>query len=339
MSDEHPKRSDLWEMAESLSKPTDATMFFQQFVEALARGEFAEAHARAILNTGLQTLMTATQNDPDAAGEIIIHHILPICLEQDSSIDKKISGYDHLREFTAGWIEQYPDDRKIGLRKRILAAALNATSTLHARAALWTISAIGLRAPEIEDRLARLSKLSDALGDTAITCLIGLQPQEELKTQLVRKILRRLPQRPIESFNRAIQESADPRFIRVLNRRLSQRAGDSWHEVSLLGRIADGAPGDQALQERIWRILNRALQSNQEVRGGALIAGNGIAACTTSKVIPGLLACLVLVKTEREWHALAIELVTRHGEDFFRACTDAQRAAFASFTVDIRSSS
>ena len=79
VGDEQQKPVPLWVMAESLSSPADADVFFHKFVQAWANQELAEGHARAVFNTGLQALVSATQNDPKAAGEIIIRHILPIC--------------------------------------------------------------------------------------------------------------------------------------------------------------------------------------------------------------------------------------------------------------------
>src|SRR5207302_5242072 len=138
--------------------------------------------------------------------------------------------------------------------KRILSTALDATKTQYVRPALSTILAIGLRTPDVEETLIRLSKRSDDVGDTALSCFAGLRPEEEVRNQIVSRILRRLPRRPGDAFSFAIQELADPRFIHVLSRRLSQKSENCWQDITLLGRIAHGAPGDQLLQKRIWRV-------------------------------------------------------------------------------------
>src|SRR5579872_4282303 len=97
MSDEQSQPAALWAMAEHLSSPADADTFFRNLFRVVAKKDIAEAHARAVLNIGLQTLKAATQNDPATAADIIITHILPICLERESPIDSRFFGPDHLR--------------------------------------------------------------------------------------------------------------------------------------------------------------------------------------------------------------------------------------------------
>jgi hypothetical protein len=289
MSDQANEMLDLDVLAQSMSSLVEATLFFDKFHEVVRSGNLAEPHARYILNAGLRTLMLATQNNPSEGEEVIRRHLLPICLQPDSTEGGTLSGYE-LRMLLVEWIEQYADEDKIPMRKRILADTQTAIAGLSGEAALRTISAIGFLTPSLDRQLQILARRTGPLGDLTVNVLAGLAPEGKTKDRIVKKVLRRLRRHEFRGFTSAIWQLADPRFLPVLTRWLGEKPGDAFEVSSLLGQIADQAPHDKDLQKDVWTVFKQGMHS--EALNSLVVTGNGIALCNTVEVVPSLLGVL-----------------------------------------------
>jgi hypothetical protein len=295
--------NEMWARANALSSLPEADRFLQDFALSIRSGSLDVTYARTVLNTAVKELMAGSRDDPEGAEEVISRHILPICLEGPYPIDTTIADPRSFRDYLAAWFEQYPDEKRLPMRQRVLDKVLAALLLPQPEPAIWTIFAIGLRSYAVEKALVHLARRDDAIGDAAINCLAGLSPAEDIAKILVSKVARRLPRRRLDTFSFAIQELASRRFMPAVTRRLlplqQVRSGDNqdrpWDQMSaigLLGCIAQREPNNHLLQRRISLAFRRAIHSGGDLRRSVLVAGNGITFCNSAKVTGHLLQLL-----------------------------------------------
>jgi hypothetical protein len=227
----------------------------------------ADASAKAALLQAVRTAIEATSNDADAAGELISHYVLPICLERPAlRISLQIANPHDFREYLSRWIEQYADGQRVPLRTRIPGETLEALRSEPSRPAIWTISAIGLGSPAVEAALLSLINRRDDIGNAAIGCLAALGPVETIRDALVNTALRRLVKGSLQSVGFALQELASPGLIPALARR---ERGDSFDQMLLvgyLGRIAAREPNNRRLQSKVWSVLRKWINEKGRYR-------------------------------------------------------------------------
>lgn len=280
--------SELLRSAESLSVFSEAESFVTNVSNALQAGTIAKEDSLVILMVGFRRFLEATIDAPAEGEKAIFRWILPACLEVNLEAGEPNLDAHRMRELLATWIDQYPDQYKVPLRAKALAEVQSRLGSNSPIPAVWTVSVIGLRTPQLELDLQRLTQRNDNVGDAAIECLASLFPSTKIRSGIVQKVLRRLGTRKAHEFFSAISTIGDVRFIPALSRKLLGEEKDEMVNMSLLGRIADKSPLDMALQERIWRVFGRAISSNNEVLRSILFTGNGLTLCNISEVIPAL---------------------------------------------------
>src|SRR5581483_1073035 len=292
MPDEVMTASELLKSAESISEFSDVEKFVTNVSKALKANSITKEDARAILLMGFRNFLDATKEAPLEGEKAIFRWILPPCLEGTPLEPEPDLETHRMRELLAAWIDQYPDEDMVPLRAKVLADVQLRLRSDAPIPALWTISTIGLRTPELETELQRLAKRNDRVGDAAIECLARLIPRGDIKRSIVQRVLRRLGTRQTHEFFAAISTIGDTRFIPVLSRRLLEEEKDATFIVSLLGRIAEKAPLDPGLQGRVWKAFRRAMVSDKGVLRQILFTGDGITSCNHSQIIPSLVRLL-----------------------------------------------
>src|ERR1022692_2537752 len=219
MDDRLGNPADIWTMARSLSSPSDADLFFGEFLQWVQRTPPPDSlQARGILSTALRALTAATARDPESAEQIIMRHVLPTCVGSPDGMPVSVAEPYTLREYLADWIEQYPEEERHLLRARVISNTLPLLRSAAQEPAIWTICAIGFRSPDIERALLRVARSNSAAGNAAISCLAALHPGNEVKEALVRKAVRRLAERRAGTLDLAVQELASPQFLSALSR-------------------------------------------------------------------------------------------------------------------------
>jgi len=281
--------AEIWTVAKSLSGLVEVDAFFRDFPESIRNHELPDASAKAALNQAIQTAMEVTIDDANFAWEVISRHILPVCLERSSApIPPQIASPHDFRDYLSRWIEQYPDGQRVPLRSRILGETLESLRLEPTLAAIWTILVIGLRSPAVEDALRRLVKRRDEIGNAAIGCFAALSPAEDIRNVLVNLVLRRLANGSSNSFGLALQELASSHLIPALVRQMPGDTFEQMRFVGYLGRIAERAPNNRALQAKVWRVLKKWINDGGQLRHAVLFTGHGIASCNTPEVMTSL---------------------------------------------------
>lgn len=288
----------LWDTAQQLSVDA-ADGFFAEVDQAAATGGLPAEDAGTLQHVGFRSLQEATAGDAAAARPAIMRRLLPLCVTEPGGGEPgRRVGHQRLRSLLHDWIEQYPDELRTPLRQEVLAEVLRVLrSADFPRPALWTISAVGFRWPPVVDALLQLAGRDDGTGDAAINCWATLGPPPDDRERLVAQVLDRLPRRAVGTFDLAIQELADPRFLPVLQARVSAHPANSGREdtpmaFSLLGRIADRRSGDHDLQDRVWGPFTRFAAQSEEQRREVLFWGTGAPYCDTPRAVGSMLGWL-----------------------------------------------
>src|ERR1022692_1988668 len=107
MDDRLGNPADIWTMARSLSSPSDADLFFGEFLQWIRQTPPPDSlQARGILSTALRALTAATARDPESAEQIIMRHLLPTCVGRPDAMPVSVAEPYTLRRHLADWIEQ-----------------------------------------------------------------------------------------------------------------------------------------------------------------------------------------------------------------------------------------
>ena len=221
-------------------------------------------------------LVRLTQDDPGAAGPIILKHLLPLCLRTKGEwrIPLVASRYS---EALSGWLDRYPAIRRFTLRAAVLSALTESLVGPAAERASRLIGMIGYRDKQATDRLQDLARTgADAVRDAVLYVLAVLGGPPPWQGALVRLWLERASTAPwnfdlIGAANQlASAEILDPVFDRWLtpaNLQDSDAARQFLPQLAITvpAALAEQYPDDAELQDRVWDRLQALEPANPEL--------------------------------------------------------------------------
>ena len=249
----------------------------------------------------LRSLQNSTLETPFKAKELILEHLIPICI-QDASSSQSRFDLGQIRRRLADWINQYPSTVSEEIRDAILNRLLEAIGGESPRGACLTVSEIGFRRPDIVEALWRIiDEQNNETGDTALSTLVSLGVLGKERERSIEEIHCRMAQRYNPSLASALHRLADRRSLEpimkhwLLITNMDQGRWDFEHAIGLLPAIADAAPEDAPLQDKVWGHVLEALKAHSEkVHPVAILSFRSDLAprCNTPDVVRVLLRSL-----------------------------------------------
>lgn len=233
---------------EHAATPLAGTESLDKIAIATVAGEISADDSRTLTLIAFGRLKELTAEGPDAAREIILGRLVPACYDENRRGNR-------LRATLYEWIEQYADEQRIPLRQAVLNHVLERLPQEQSAATAWLVASIGFGAEVVKRALWESAKRDDGVGDAALAALAVIGPTVAERADIIRAVLDRMPRREMGTFDYALQELADPAVIAVLAQRLAGRGPADTIPLNHLARIATRLPGDQFLQEEIWRIV------------------------------------------------------------------------------------
>lgn len=315
--------SEEWYEAGAQGGTSDALVFLDR-LEAQLSGEALEAGIAEMLIPVFARLQDLTADEPDMAVRPLLDRLLPYCLGEGPpgvTVERHLASVllDRLGE----WVCQYPMAERARLRGRVL-DRVNARlwdTGADPRGACWTAATLGYRGGGIVGALWALAERdSGEGGDAALSALSSLGVPPSRRQRLLRALHRRVAFRPFSPvLLNALRRLADPSSIEVIQERWSAphtREGMQDRDflvLHLLADIADDAPDDAELQEKVWAAITKAYADVLDGIGWGLYMGSVVARCNSARMIPELLTLLIRENdrsegaTHRRW-LLALRL-------------------------------
>jgi hypothetical protein len=303
---------------------TSDTLGFLDRLETQLGGEVLEAGIAEMLIPVFARLQDLTADDPDGAVHLLLKRLLPYCLDEGPpgvSVERHLSSVllDRLGE----WVGQYSMAERTQLRGQVLARvkARLWDARADSRGACWTAATLGYRGGGVVGALWDVARRdSGEGGDAALSALSSLGAPPSRRRRLLHALHRRVASRPFSpALLNALRQLADSSSIEVIQEHWSAphtREGmqdQDFLVLHILADIADDAPDDAELQDKVWAAITKAYTDVLDGVGWGLHMGSIVARCNSARMIPELLTLLIRENdrtegaTHRRW-LLALRL-------------------------------
>ena len=212
-------------------------------------------------------LCDATRDEPDLTLNQMLQRLLRWLIVSDLP-DSADYARSEGREILTKWLDQYPEDMRLGLLQPILDELATALHTSPTTDLCWTISSLGYRRPNIVAGLWEVVRQNDnKLGDVALRALQQLGVQESERSSMLKELHHRIRLRMSNPLLGALHELGDISTIPVIFQCLHQWSTNE--EISLtrmlavgvLSNIADSHDTDALVQKKVWETIVELYES------------------------------------------------------------------------------
>lgn len=244
------------------------------------------------------------ETDGHRIATFIRHHLLPLCLGEPPNSDDSsaVRGF-RLRKLLANWLDSLPDDTLWQVRNDVLDDILAQIDRMPTLAGLYCLAGVGYRSDAAVNALRSVGRVGGKLGHEALRLLVGMEPSEEDREWITQQIAATPSGERTDELLTAAAWLHDPRWLPML----TENAARAEHPLFGFSRIAwlgENAPGDMALQDRIWTAVLEATESRAE-RLSALFATNGVVrSCHSERALESLGAQLAEVHASKSVHPI-----------------------------------
>jgi hypothetical protein len=279
MSSTEQVTEDIWRRIKSASKIDELDAVLREIGQREVSGELDSTDALTLAHSALESAADFSREDVRAAWPLMRDFLIPLCVrpQVETSVPSKIAS-SNLRNLLADWIDQCPAPHRHRLRSDILDTLCRLTVDAPTREAIGTIGVIGYRDEQILRSLWRIAERTGQLGDSAVNTLAGLGLAGKARERLIGLFCEKVRTGIRVGLLYALQQLAGPELLDMLLANVSDPVLTSNLPndvpflllIRILSKIADHAPADRALQDRVWqaiRVHKREAMSSPDVAG------------------------------------------------------------------------
>jgi hypothetical protein len=249
----------------------------------------------------LRTAVSVNETDATRIADFIVEHLLPLCTTDagEGDVNTHVTS-NHARELLVQWLGTLPDRTLWDVRRTVLDALCIRLRQAPTFGGIYSVAKIGFLDDDVIAALREVCKRHDRLGHEALRMLIGLRPDEDVREWIAKQLAGIGAAEHSEESLSAVAQLHDPRWLDLLVAEAIAR--DSLFSLSRLSWVAEGEPGNEALQATVWAAIAKAANARPKGWAELMFTSGVIARCITPHALASVIGVLPKLNELGEVH-------------------------------------
>jgi hypothetical protein len=249
----------------------------------------------------LRIAVSVNETDARRIADFILEHLLPLCtIDAGDDVNTQLTS-NHARELLAQWLGTLSDRTLWDVRRAVLDALCAGLRLAPTFGGIYSVAKIGFRDDDVIAALREVGERHDRLGHEALRMLIGLRPDKNVREWIAKQLadVSAGAEHSEESLS-AVAQLHDPGWLDLLVAEATVR--DSLFSLARLSWVADGEPGNEALQATVWAAIEKAANTRPKGWAELMFTSGVIARCITPHALASVVGVLPKLNELGEVH-------------------------------------